>query len=64
MKMRNGVKAVLSFVLAAALFLAGTGAAAEKEIVFNLAVEPKIGGDLEYADKLTLLRSFRGRIAL
>ena len=41
MKMRNGVKAVLSFVLAAALFLAGTGAAAEKEIVFNLAVEPK-----------------------
>ena len=41
MKMRNGVKEVLSFVLAAVLFLAGTGAAAEKEIVFNLAVEPK-----------------------
>ena len=41
MKMRSGVKEILSFVLAAVLFLAGTGAAAEKEIVFNLAVEPK-----------------------
>ena len=37
--MARGVRCLLA--LMAALFLAGTGAAVEGEIVFNLAVEPQ-----------------------
>ncbi|MBU0926789.1 MAG: recombination mediator RecR [Spirochaetes bacterium] len=39
--------------------LEGTGAR-----VTRLATGIPVGGDLEYADKLTLARSFRGRVAL
>lgn len=39
--------------------LDGTGAR-----VTRLATGIPVGGDLEYADKLTLARSFRGRVAL
>ncbi|PKL23034.1 MAG: recombination protein RecR [Spirochaetae bacterium HGW-Spirochaetae-3] len=40
-------------------YLDGTGAR-----VTRLATGIPVGGDLEYADRLTLARSFRGRVAL